>query len=77
MTWLHYTIQNPDADAEPQSKVIRDRRKAKKMACRILAQLINGYLANGNHGDWPEYHIDVLELAFKELEDELYRRGEP
>lgn len=80
MIWLeilkHPYVQ-PEDNAEPQGKMIRDRRKAKKLACRIGADLIEGFVSQGNHADWSEYDMDVLEAALKELEDELDRRGEP
>lgn len=50
-------------------------RDTKKLAYRIIDKLIQSYLDVGNVSDWPEADSDKLDKAFKEIQDEMYKRG--
>jgi len=48
----------------------------KRLAYRIIYQLVQNYVDSGRLSEWPECDSDKLHDAFKEIQDEMYRRGE-
>lgn len=53
-----------------------NKRETKRLACRIVAQLVQSYVDIGNVLDWPEADPEILRQALLDLSDELYRRGD-
>jgi hypothetical protein len=60
-----------------------NRREAKHQACAVIFNLIESYLSEGQpdmdceervHG-WSDADAGVLDRAFREMQDEMARRG--
>jgi len=62
-----------------------NRREAKRQACAVVYNLIESYLSEGQPDmdceegihDWTDADAGVLGRAFREIQDEMARRGGP